>query len=115
MIFVSNTGPIIILAKIQRLALLTGLSGAVYIPPEVHRELLAKAGPEVQDIAAALAHWIQIRPVAPLAPSAAAVLKVLDEGERQAIALARSWPAPVLLEKGSVRIIAHCGLRGQAG
>lgn len=41
---VSNTGPIIGLAKINRLSILKDLADEILIPPMVHRELLAKTG-----------------------------------------------------------------------
>ena len=47
MIFVCNTGPLIALAKLDRLALLQYLGGAsVLIPPMVYKELWGKIGPE---------------------------------------------------------------------
>ena len=45
---VSNTGPLIALAKADRLTVLEAMYGVVQIPPAVHRELLAKTGPEAQ-------------------------------------------------------------------
>jgi predicted nucleic acid-binding protein len=47
MIFVCNTGPLIALAKLDRLALLQHLGGtSVFIPPMVYKELWGKIGPE---------------------------------------------------------------------
>jgi predicted nucleic acid-binding protein len=43
---VSNTGPLIGLAKIDRLFILKDIVSEVLIPPAVHRELLGKAGIE---------------------------------------------------------------------
>jgi predicted nucleic acid-binding protein len=43
---VSNTGPIIALAKIGKLDLLKSLVGEVLIPPFVHKELFGKVGAE---------------------------------------------------------------------
>ena len=97
MIIVSNTGPIIGLAKIQQLDLLGRLATEVYIPPQVQLELLAKTGSETALIAAALNATIQVKAPAVLDAAAETVLRRLDEGEKQAIALARSLPAPVLL------------------
>jgi predicted nucleic acid-binding protein len=50
-IIVSNTGPLIGLAKIQQLGLLGRLAAEVYIPPQVQIELLARTGPETALIA----------------------------------------------------------------
>ena len=97
MIIVSNTGPLIGLAKIQQLGLLARLAAEVYIPPQVRIELLAKAGPETVLIAAALKGAIKVKAPAILDAAAEVILRRLDEGEKQAIALARSFPAPVLL------------------
>ena len=97
MIIVSNTGPLIGLAKIQQLGLLGRLAREVYIPPQVRLELLARTGPETALIAAALKAPIQVKAPAVLDAAAETMLRRLDEGEKQAIALARSFPAPVLL------------------
>lgn len=97
MIIVSNTGPLIGLAKIQQLGLLGRLAREVYIPPQVRLELLARTGPETALIAAALKAAIQVKAPAGLDAAAETMLRRLDEGEKQAIALARSFPAPVLL------------------
>ena len=45
---VSNTGPLIALAKADQLRLLESLFSQVHIPPAVHRELLAKSGVEAE-------------------------------------------------------------------
>jgi predicted nucleic acid-binding protein len=60
---VSNTGPIVALAKADELPLLRALYGEILIPPAVHRELLAKAGPEAQRIDDALAGFLRIVPI----------------------------------------------------
>jgi predicted nucleic acid-binding protein len=60
-IIVSNTGPLIGLAKIQQLGLLARLAAEVYIPPQVRLELLARTGPETALIATALKEAIQVK------------------------------------------------------
>jgi predicted nucleic acid-binding protein len=45
-IVVSDTGPLIALAKIGQLSVMARLFTEVLIPPGVHRELFAKSGPE---------------------------------------------------------------------
>ena len=97
MIIVSNTGPLIGLAKMQQLHLLGRLATEVYIPPQVQLELLARTGPDTPLIAVALRDTIQVKAPAVLDPAADIMLRRLDEGEKQAIALARSFPSPVLL------------------
>src|SRR4030066_347567 len=51
---VSNTGPLIGLAKIDRLSILKDIASEVIIPPMVHRELLGKTGIESERIDNAL-------------------------------------------------------------
>lgn len=46
MTVVSDTGPLVALAKVGQLNLLRAIFWEVHIPPAVHRELLAKYGPE---------------------------------------------------------------------
>ncbi|MGO9202531.1 MAG: DUF3368 domain-containing protein [Limisphaerales bacterium] len=60
-------------------------------------ELLARTGLETALIAAALKDTIQVKVPAVQDPAAHSMLRRLDEGEKQAIALARSFPGPVLL------------------
>lgn len=63
MTVVSNTGPIVAMAKADHLSLLRILYGEVLIPPAVHRELLAKAGPEAERIDDGLAGFLRIKPI----------------------------------------------------
>ncbi len=97
MIIVSNAGPLIGLAKINQIGLLRQLASQVCIPPQVHRELLAKSGPEAAAIDKALNEFIQIKFPGAVDSTATNILKGLDEGERQAILLARGFSSPVLL------------------
>jgi predicted nucleic acid-binding protein len=46
MTFVCNAGPLIALAKIDRLSLLRDLASSVLIPETVFHEVLAKPGPD---------------------------------------------------------------------
>jgi predicted nucleic acid-binding protein len=94
---VSNTGPIIGLAKIGRLDLLKALAEEVRIPPFVHRELFGKTGTESRDIEKALEDFISVVTVNISEPPTVAILNDLDEGERQAIALASAIGKDVLL------------------
>ena len=57
---VSNTGPLIALAKIDQLGLLERLFGQVHIPPAVERELFAKAGVESSRLSAVLGTFIRV-------------------------------------------------------
>lgn len=88
MSIVTNTGPLIGLAKIEQLSLLERLFGLVHIPPAVHRELMAKSGPEAGRLDEALARFIQLAPAPQLPPEVKMATLRLDLGEQQAIALA---------------------------
>jgi hypothetical protein len=84
---VSNTGPIVALAKADHLSLLRILYGEVLIPPAVHRELLAKVGPEAGWIDEGLAGFLRVTPI----PRPAAAL----------IRLSRPNPSEVPAGQGS--------------
>jgi len=94
---VSDTGPIIGLAKIGKVELLKALGSEVLIPPFVHKELFGKTGAETTHIENALGDFIKVAPVNVLEPSEADVLGELDEGEKQAVALASDLGEGVLL------------------
>jgi uncharacterized protein len=94
---VSNTGPIIGLAKIGQLGLLKKLAPKIFIPPFVHKELFGRIGPETIEIEGALGEFIKVSPIRNSDPTLEKVLAELDEGERQAIVLARSFEDEVLL------------------
>lgn len=97
MILVSNTGPIIGLAKIGRLDLLKDLFGEVLIPSFVHKELFGKVGSEAVMIEEGLSNFINVAEVTATEQSVEPVLSELDEGERQAVALALGLGEDVLL------------------
>jgi hypothetical protein len=94
---ISNTGPIIGLAKIDRLSILRALTGEVLIPSSVHRELLAKTGDEARLIDDALNSFLRVTPVPSIDPSVAIVIEDIDSGEGHAIALASAFSEEVLL------------------
>lgn len=94
---VSNTGPIIGLAKVDLLFLLTEVASEVLIPPMVHRELLGKIGSESIQIDKALKQFLNIREIPPLDPMIETAIAGLDEGERQVIGLASTFKEEVLV------------------
>ncbi len=94
---VSNTGPIIGLAKIGRIFLLKSMAEEVLIPPLVHRELFGKVGSESEEIDRALNDFIDIADLMPLKPATERAIADLDEGEKQAIGLASTLKKDVLL------------------
>jgi len=98
MTIVSNTGPLIALAKADKLPLLKQLFRRICIPPAVHRELLAKTGPEAARLDDALARFIEITPAPQIPPEVKAVTLRLGVGEKQAIALAYELKAPLVID-----------------
>jgi len=97
MIVVSNTGPLIALAKADQLALLKQLFGQVLIPPAVHRELLAKSGPESARLDEALMGSIKVTQSPSLSPEVKIATLRLDVGEQYAIALAYERKASLVI------------------
>lgn len=94
---VSDTGPLIGLAKVDCLSILKNIATEVLIPPMVHRELLGKVGIESEKIDNALNDFIHITDLKPLDLTTKEALAELDEGEGQAIGLAFTFSEDVLL------------------
>lgn len=94
---VSNTGPLIGLAKINQLPILKSIYKEVMIPPMVHKELWGKVGMESDQIDSALQDFIKVTEIKTLKPATESALVDLDEGERQAISLASTIDDEVLL------------------
>lgn len=94
---IADTGPLIGLAKIGKLYLLEKYVDEVLIPPIVYKELLGKIGPESEEIEKALNNFIKISNQPQIAKELHGILSNLDEGEKQAIALAKSYDENILL------------------
>ena len=94
---ISNTGPIIALAKLDRLDILVSLFSKVLIPPMVNRELMGRIGEEWSAIEKGLQTFIEITEVPEVLRDTAVALMAIDEGERQAISLAISVGPDTLL------------------
>ncbi len=94
---VSDTGPLIALARVERLDLLTRLFTRVAIPPAVRTELAIESGhPGTAALAAALANRILVQ--FPTEQELIAELsRILDPGEAEAIALAEQQSPRFLL------------------
>lgn len=95
---VSNTGPLIALAKIDQLGLLEKLFGKIFIPTTVQRELLAKVGPEAARLDQALATFVTVKAPDEAKPEVQAATRYLDEGERQVIMLAHELNLLLLID-----------------
>jgi len=93
---ISNTGPIIGLAKIHLLFLLNQIASEVLIPPMVHRELMGKAGPETAQIDKALRDFLKVADLKPLNPTVEKAISALDEGEKEVIGLASKTSGHIL-------------------
>lgn len=94
---VSNTGPLIGLAKVGQLSLLKNMFTEVLIPPMVHRELLGKVGSESEQIDSALRDFIHVTELETLESATESIIGDLDEGEKQVIGLATTVERNVLL------------------
>ena len=87
---VSDTGPIIGLAKIGVIKLLEKYADEVLIPPMVYKELLGKIGPESEEIDNALNSFVKTANLPQTEEDLQVNISDLDEGEKQAITLAYS-------------------------
>lgn len=85
---VSDTGPIIGLAKIGKLTLLEKCADEIFIPPMVYKELFGKIGPESEEIDKALNSFIKTVSLPQTEGQIRNAISGLDEGEKQAITLA---------------------------
>jgi uncharacterized protein len=96
MIVISDTSPIANLIQIDKLDLLNRVFGEVIIPPAVHQEILGLSSFGVDLNAYTSATWISV--VSPKHdPTFHQLRQTLDEGESEAIALARELNADWLL------------------
>lgn len=98
MSIVSNTGPLIALAKADQLGLLASLFDQVHIPSAVHRELLAKSGVEAERLDQAFAAFIRIAEHTELSEPVRSVTLSLDRGEQEAVALAHRMSMTLLID-----------------
>lgn len=106
MIVVSNSTPLIGLAKIGKLQLLKELFGAIYIPQSVYDEVVtnAKGRPGAEEVGQA--SWILTRSVSD--SKKVDYLRVdLDAGEAEALILAEELRADwILLDESKARLTA---------
>jgi len=114
MTLVCNAGPVIALAKIDRLPLLRDLAATVLIPETVFHEVLAKPGLDASRIHAASGNFLRVcPPPETIDPAVHFASRNLDAGEKQVIALASSIPPPVtavLDDAAGRRVASQIGL-----
>ena len=109
MIVVSDSSPLIALARISRLSLLASLYARILIPVEVHHEVMV-AGRGLPGAAEVRrASWIEmVTRRSPADPSLEQASEGLGAGERGAILLAKALPAElVLLDEWKARRVAQ--------
>ena len=94
---VSDTGPIIGLAKIGKIILLKNIADEVIIPPMVYKELFGKIGPESNEIDQALNTFIMAKRDVAVEEATKIELAGLGAGEKQAIGLASQLDNDVIL------------------
>lgn len=106
-IVVSDTGPLIALAKVDQLRLLDALFDKVLIPPAVYRELLAKSGAEADCLDRALQEFLELVSALQIQPGVEIATLNLDRGEREAVALAYTHKALLIVDERLGRVAAR--------
>lgn len=109
---VSNSSPLISLARIGKLDLLRQLYGEVFIPEAVWHEVVVKGARESGADEVKAATWIKMQPIAE-STLAHALRQELDAGEAEAIVLTMEMQAELLImdEKVGREVAKHLGLR----
>jgi len=108
-VVVSDTSPLHYLVECEVIEILPALFQEVLIPPTVHRELQhEKTPPRVRTWAQELPVWVKIQ-----TPTVVDDSLNVDQGEKEAICLAREVKAAAILmddRKGRAEAV-RCGLR----
>lgn len=98
MIVVSNSSPLITLARVEHLDLLEQLFGRIHIANEVHHEVVVRGAGRAAARTVAAADWIQTHPAAdPVALAELRSLHALGAGELATILLANNLNAGLAL------------------
>ena len=101
MIVISNTGPLIAVAKIDRLDLLKHYFKEIYVSPATYHELTEKGRNKTGAQEIARSHWIKVKPVKDL--MAVKILEMeLDAGEAETLVLGHECKADLLLLDESI-------------
>ena len=111
MIAVTDAGPLIVLAKLNHLYLLSALYREVIIPRAVYREVVIEGQARGYPDARMIRSFLQNRNWEPKAPSTIPLELQQDirlgAGEREALALAKEYQAIVLMDEVYARSIAE--------
>jgi predicted nucleic acid-binding protein len=127
LLIVADTSPLVYLVLIDHIDILPQLFETILVPEAVHAELQNPLAPTaVQGWASALPSWVEVKQVLNVPDDA--VLRPLGAGEREAIALALSIHADLILiderkgtqaamnkgldVTGTLGILQRAGLRG---
>ena len=108
-IVVSDTGPLIALARVEQLDLLRRLYRRIHVPPAVHAELAVHSG---RPGAKVLAHafedgWMAVQSLADRS-MVSELVQLLDPGEAEAVAFAaRRSPRFLLIDDSRGRRVAR--------
>jgi predicted nucleic acid-binding protein len=107
MIVVADATPLIALAKLERLTLLSELFGAIVIPQAVYDEVVSNTPNRPGSLEVRQATWIQVQAITNQA-KLADLLADLDLGEAEALVLAEELHADwILLDESKARLIAQ--------
>ena len=103
---ISNSTPLIVLAKINRLDLLKDYFGEIYIPEEVYDEVVRRGGNLAGSSEVASCNWIKVEPVKNRMAVETLSLS-LDKGEAEAIVLSREKDSLLIIDDGAGRKTAE--------
>ena len=103
---VSNSTPLIVLAKINRLDLLKDYFGVIYIPEEVYDEVVRRGGNLAGSSEVASCNWIKVEPVKNRMAVETLCLS-LDKGEAEAIVLTKEKESLLIIDDGAGRKTAE--------
>ena len=104
---VSDTSPLIALAKVQHLHLLRDLYQSVSIPQAVFRECLGSRKSDFAILEQAIEQFIHVENIPPLPPEVQIATSSLDIGEKQAIALAYHHKSTLWIDERLGREVAR--------
>ena len=107
---VADSSPLVYLARLNRLGLLHSLYSEVLIPPSVWREVAVEGKELIEGrslLAAASEGWIRVDSSAASNADENPLLAELDDGEREAIALAIRLHALLIIDEAEGRAAAQ--------